>query len=95
MLEKSLLVAPARSTLNVLPLPLLCVFAGMNDAIIILMICVGFYQATTNIRNVWAYDASSMPARVSSVTMGCCPATAMIWIVLQGLHVVDAPVVCA
>lgn len=38
----------------------------MNDAIIILMICVGFYQATTNIRNVWAYQTSSMPARVST-----------------------------
>lgn len=47
---------------NYLPIPALQGWM-MNDAIIILMICVGFYQATTNIRNVWAYQTSSMPAQ--------------------------------
>jgi hypothetical protein len=55
---------------------LLCLLlTGVNDATIILMICVGFYQASCNIRNVWAYQTSSMPARVSSaqqLQLRCC-----------------------
>lgn len=36
----------------------------MNDLIIIAMICVGFYQAVTNIARVACFETASMPLKV-------------------------------